>query len=350
MRLGVIARSESRGLGHQTHQVVANLHPAKVLHVVPRRQRWPLHPHWYADENVTEIEWDGSPELEERIVQEWLDDLDAVYTAETFYDWRIVRWCHERSMAAVCHANPEMLSPEQRLTRKVTWWTATPWLAGRTEFTASVIGARVVPMPNPMPAPEARPVGERVKFLHVAGHAAISDRNGTRCLSRGAPYLRTPMELEVVGQDGELPQFFAQDQVTVKVNANGVDDFANLYRNADVLVMARRFGGLCLPVIEALGSGMAVLMPDVSPNEIWPGPRVPVDGMRDTTFIGGRIPLADISWETLGNTIEALAQEPELVDQYRAEAREWAAANTWERLAPLWWEALADAMPPRRPW
>ena len=40
----------------------------------------------------------------------------------------------------------------------------------------------------------------------------------------------------------------------------------DLYKNFDALILPRRYGGLCLPMNEALMSGLPVIMTDISPN------------------------------------------------------------------------------------
>lgn len=46
---------------------------------------------------------------------------------------------------------------------------------------------------------------------------------------------------------------------------------ANYYDNYDggVLVLPRKYGGLCLPINEAIASGMPVIATDISPNNTW---------------------------------------------------------------------------------
>ena len=40
-----------------------------------------------------------------------------------------------------------------------------------------------------------------------------------------------------------------------------------MYKDGEVMILPRRYGGLCLPLWEALASGMPVLMPNISPND-----------------------------------------------------------------------------------
>jgi glycosyltransferase involved in cell wall biosynthesis len=52
----------------------------------------------------------------------------------------------------------------------------------------------------------------------------------------------------------------------VKFDFSDASDQAELYTRVDALILPRRYGGLCLPMNEALLSGLPVIMPDCSPN------------------------------------------------------------------------------------
>ena len=81
--------------------------------------------------------------------------------------------------AVVCHINPELLDPNGPATPDVTWWAPTPWLLDRLPS-----GTRVVPMPvDVAQAPPIVETGGPVRYVHVAGHQAHLDRNGTRLLA-----------------------------------------------------------------------------------------------------------------------------------------------------------------------
>lgn len=336
LRLGVIARAEDRGLGIQTWEVCRHLQPAKVLLVEPKVPRWPIHRERYADFATTPVAWSGDTEgLDKDTVKRWLADLDVVYTAETLYDWRLPLW---GDAAVVCHLNPEMLRPDRFQTPGVTWWAATPWMLERYP------GARVVPMPCPTDRFETQAkVGDVVRFLHVAGHVAMADRNGSQVVARAVSHIGAPCSVDIVGQDGRLQPCRPSKQVTVRRRPLGVANYWELYGDADVLVMPRRFGGLCLPVIEALGAGMAVLMTDVPPNDVWPGPRMPVTTATATRAVGGPMPIADVPVVAVSRAMTELALDVAGVADYQAEARAWSTANSWEAMAPRWWSELDAA-------
>lgn len=329
MRLGVIARCEDRGLGVQTLEVCRHLNPERVLLIDPGRdKRFVSHWDWYNPWDTTRVRWNAG-RLDPDTVSRWLDGLDVVYTAESIYDDRVPGWAARAGVGLVVHANPEFLS-RRDAAMPATWWAATPWrlshLPART---------RVVPMPACEPPFRHQP-GERIRFLHVAGWPAVADRNGTGIVAEAAA--RMDAEVVIRGQHRDIERYRRRN---VTVESGNVADRWDLYRHVDVLVMPRRFGGLCLPAVEAMAVGLPVVMPDVSPNEVWPGPRVPAREGQTVATRAGLIPLYDTDPAALADCLSAL--DSETVAKLHHEATEWAEANSWDALKPVWEDELARA-------
>lgn len=337
MKVGLIARAEAgRGLANQTYEVCRHLDPERVLLIDPGRDgRFTQHPERYAGWDTTVAVWRNG-RLDEQTVRSWLDGLDVVYTAETPYDPRLPQWASEAGCGVVVHANPEFLSPSDAKAA-VTWWAATPWriehLPART---------RVVPMPAVDPPFTHQPT-DRMRFLHVAGWPAIADRNGTQIVAAAARMMTVDCDVIIRGQHRQITAHRHNGPAVLRAEHACPVDYWDNYRGADVLVMPRRFGGLCLPAIEAMAVGLPVVMSDCSPNEVWPGPRVPTTSTDVVGTRAGVIPLHDTDPRALAATLDELAANSELVDKLRQEATEWATANSWEALKPTWLEELARA-------
>lgn len=335
MRLGVIARSEARGLANQSHEVCKHLDPERVLLIDPGPdRRFTQHPERYVDWDTTTVRWTNG-RLDERTVRPWLGGLSVVYTAETPYDERLPQWAAEAGCGVVVHANPEFLNSRDAKA-PVTWWAATPWrlehLPART---------RVVPMPAPE-APYRTEPSDRVRFLHVAGWPAVSDRNGTGFVAEAAGHMRSDVTVVIRGQHRDIDRY-RRHTPRLTVESGCVPDHWDLYRDADVLVMPRRFGGLCLPALEALAVGLPVVMSDCSPNEVWPGPRVPTSSTGSVMTRCGPVELHDVDPLYMAAQLDSLATNPDILTKARQEAAEWAAANTWDALKPMWLDELARA-------
>lgn len=329
MKLGVIARADDRGLGNQTWEVCRHLDPERVLVVtVPgsERQGFKTHLERFPGATVVAVD-DHTWTLPQADVRAWLEGLDVVYTAETFYDARIPEWATGMGVATVCHANPEFYKDGK--VNPTAWWAPTPW---RLEHLPE--GTRVVPMPCPIdrwPAPNMRtPV---TGVLHVAGRIAAGDRNGTNAVIEAAGLI-----------DGTVT-IVAQSHLDIPPNITRAEPAANyweLYEGHTALLMPRRYGGLCLPVIEACGAGLVPIMPDVSPNELWP--HVSIDVGRRSSSIrtpGGLLATPEISPPLIADAVNAVLADGGV--SARIKAREWAEVHSWEHEADDWRAALADA-------
>ena len=71
---------------------------------------------------------------------------------------------------------------------------------------------------------------------------------------------RAPFELVIKSQEPLKP--LLRDP-TLRLRMTG----AGLYAGFDPLILPRRYGGLCLPMNEALRSGLPVIMFNVSPSD-----------------------------------------------------------------------------------
>lgn len=102
------------------------------------------------------------------------------------------------------------------------------------------------------------------RFLHIVGTLAANDRNGTLDLLKALPHTKAQFELVIKSQQ-PLPSYYHTEDSRVKyVYDNQPID--RLYYDFDALILPRRYGGLCLPMVEAMISGMPVIMTDIEPN------------------------------------------------------------------------------------
>lgn len=319
MRVGLVARANTRGLGIQSWEFARHMDPAAVL-IVDAGQGDVTHPHWYPE--ATRLPWAGG--FHRRSLERWFERVDVVWSAETFYGRMFYDWAEAAGVPTVCHINPEFATRAQAAR---VFWSATSW---RLEHLPA--GTQVVPYPvaaDRWPQP-VEPHDGPCRWLHVAGKAALADRNGTMALLEAVRHLREPCELRIVVQDGRrLDSLPAPGHVKVDV-VGPVDDYWTMYDGCDALVMPRRFGGLCLPVQEAMGAGLAVLMPDCSPNrETWPVATFRVRDWDTVEMPVGIVPIANISASALAAAMDSLA-DPNVRRNWQAQSATWAAEHSWD--------------------
>lgn len=342
MKLGVVARAEDRGISIQTWEFCRAMSPERVLLVEMGELARGFEVHHDRYSGATAVHYDRG-ELPERIVREWLDGLDVVFAVETFYDWRLPGWAADVGAATVCQVNPEFMRPPEELpSRPTKWWAPTPW---RLEHLPP--DTRVVPVPVADDRFSFRRPdrAECLRVLHVAGHRAMADRNGTMLLLEGLGRVAPPTRVRVITQDAQLRGPRRRGGATVELVTGGVPDYWRLYEDHDVLVMPRRYGGLCLPVQEAMASGLAVVMSDAEPQRsTWPVVTVQTaQGPPRLRCPGGRLSLANARPEAIARAINELATDEIHLRTCQDASLAWAEAHRWSAMRPVYEQELADA-------
>mgnify|MGYP007071579590 CR=1 FL=1 len=328
MRIGVVSPLTDRGLGTQSWETARNL-DASVLFVETKDPSAPSHPERFP--NATRVRW--AQGLDPRVVIPWLQTVDVVYAAETFYDPRMTKWANANNTATVLHANPEFWTNSVHPTHL---WSATDW---RREVMPH--HTEVVPFPVATDRfTPAEPHDGPCRWVHVAGKRAAWDRNGTDTVVSAIPLLTEPCSLRIVVQHGEIPELPPVPTHVAVTFSPPPADYWRLYDDADALVLPRRYGGLCLPVQEACAAGLAVVMSDLIPNRVWPGPRVPAEFWRKATMPCGRVPVYDVSPRDLAQAMDALA-DPTARHRFQSESRLWAQDHSWEAQKPAWLNRLS---------
>jgi glycosyltransferase involved in cell wall biosynthesis len=345
MRVGLFgARADDRGLGRVTHDFYTHMRPARTLVIDMGRwaQQFPQHLDRYPDATV--VPFNGG-RLDETVMARFFTGLDVAVFCETAYDHRAYDIARAVGCRTVLMTMPEFhRHATEHLPHPDVVWAPTSW-----RLDTLPADTRVVPVPVELVTPARRPSGS-LRVLHVAGHRTSGDRNGTIAFLRALRFVRCAVRVRVTSQDQRLPNVNGiPNHVTLAKQVGGEADYRRLYDRADILVMPRRYGGLCLPVQEALAAGLGVAMTDCEPNPTtWP--ISPIHGAAGATIRtpGGPVPLYDPDPASIAETIDHLAAHPGDVDQLKARAQQWAAENTWEALTPLYrteLERVADSTP-----
>lgn len=333
-RIGLIARADSRGLGVQTKSFYDAMHPAKTMVVdCPSANPLPLRPDWYP--GATWIH--GLPTHDDFRV--WLQDLDVVYTAETGYGQALWDEAERQGVRTVLHLNYEFLDMNDRPT---VWAAPSMWHYDDIPFANKCF----LPVPIELHPADFPTAGRR--FLHVVGRPAIYDRNGTEDLLQALQFVKSDIDVTFTCQDphyvdGLLSRYSIPGNVTVHQMFGDIADRWDLYRGQDVLVMPRRFGGLCLPVNEALGTGLPVVMPDISPNNMWLPDEWLVRAQHRGSFRAKQhVEVFETDCAALAATIDQFT-DPEFYAAAAGKARRVSHQQSWEALKPIYEKVLADA-------
>lgn len=267
MRLGIIARSDNTGLGNQTRELVNMLTPSKILLINSEPfNKNKQHPEWYGDyECITTSGFANTNE----IVQ-FLSGIDVVLSCEIFYNYEMVSSARSMGIKTVLQYNYEFLDylvnsdlPYPDILIAPSMWNL--------DKVRDHVGdkAKVIYLPPPTDSKNfiqntKANIGQaHKKVLHVAGKIATGDRNGTNSVIQMMKYSKEDYEM-VIKVQGDPDLGKLDNRITV--DSDSPEDRSRLYHGFDAMVLPRRYGGLCLPLNEALVSALPVFMTDISPN------------------------------------------------------------------------------------
>ena len=270
MRLGIIARSDKTGLGNQTYELTKMLNPTKILLInsthFNQNQQFP---ELYEGYNVMETSRGFATDKE---AAAFLEGLDAVLSCETFYSTTLIDLAKKMGIKTLLQYNFEFLD-----NLKHPDWPLPDVLISPSFWNFDLVydkfssKCKVVHLPPPVSEErfaKARSINQNDnlnKILHVAGKIADADRNGTNTVMEMLKYSTANYELVIKVQNPERLEDISRDP-RLSMDTSNPDSNMDLYSGFDAMVLPRRYAGLCLPMNEALMSGLPVFMTDVSPN------------------------------------------------------------------------------------
>lgn len=274
MKIGLMAFSTNTGLGYQTLDFYNNIKPDKVLLVdLKQFNGVETHHERYYQPRVCE----GIPSNEDC---EWLvDGMDVVFVCETPLNYYLFEYANRRAVKTVLQYNYEFLDYLQKPNLPKPSILAAP----SSWNTHIVESKKIAPIINwPVPVNNEIPfrkIDEVKTLTHIIGRPAAKDRNGTLCFLEMAKkfgkrfkyevFLQPPKDYRAVMHYEAVQNKLVEVEAELWPNLKIIADTPfkeDMYKNGDILVLPRRYGGLCLPMWEALSAGMPVIMPNVSPN------------------------------------------------------------------------------------
>lgn len=224
------------------------------------------HPEWYYGYNCVNVSGFATDEQ----VINFLSGLDIVVSCEIFYNHNLIRIARSMGIKTVLQYNFEFFDnfrdrnldfPDVLIAPSLwNYEQMEGFLRGRSKL------VYIPPPTTPTPFLHSREInmsGEQKRILHVAGKRAARDRNGTDSVINMMRFSETKFELVVRSQ---TPIAIPFNDSRIKIEVGNIDSREDLYSGFDAMILPRRYAGLCLPMNEALMSGLPVFMTDISPN------------------------------------------------------------------------------------
>ena len=269
MKLGIVVRADDTGLGNQTHELVKMLDPDRILLIDSStfHSKNNQHYEWYEGRNVVVSK--GFPD--NKTLLKFFDGLKVVISCETFYNKNFVILARKKRIKTILQYNFEFLDhlSNDNLVLPDVLLAPSLW---RFDEVEEKFGSRCLVTYLPPPTDEKlfnknKDINKKRsnRLLHVGGKAAIYDRNGTNSVIDMLKYSK--QDYQVILKSQTALDINSSDERIVISQGNEINR-EDLYSGYDAMILPRRYAGLCLPMNEALMSGLPVFMTDISPNNL----------------------------------------------------------------------------------
>lgn len=335
MRVGSIGYSTQQGIS----LLMKWFHDAGVITDVMtfRHGSRPSHPEWYPEGTIELV---GRP-FNGSMVDEWLKPLDVVLFFETPFDDTFYEYCRVRGVKTVL---VPMYECYPRAPRGLPDAFVNPSLLDQRDYWP---GAPFIQIPVP-PDVVWRQRTTATRFLHNAGNLGLRGHKGTLEILRAWRHVKSDATLTVRAQDtaalskalSQAPEVKRDDRVDVVLGEVPREELFDA--SHDVFLMAEKYNGLSMPLIEARAAGMLVVTSDRFPTNTWL-PREPLIPVKSYSrqCVSGAYQTYDealVTPEAIAETVDRLYGMD--ITEYSLQGKAWAEANSWEKLNPVWLEQL----------
>jgi len=335
MRLTLIARADKTGLGYQTKAYYKHLKPNKtiIIDISDINGNGEQHYEWYPNAQV----YRGIPNDQD--VYDILRDTDVLLTAETPYNMHLYSIARDMGVKTVCVENPEFYDhisyPEYEMPHLII--LPSVWQQTEIENHARSRNTQVVQIHHPVDLNDFKYENRTTsRMLHIAGKQASHDRNGTW------DYMFANPNGTVICQDEELAMHIRQKFRHADV-FSGFADASEMYKMGDILVLPRKYGGNCLPLNEALASGMPVIMTNIEPNNSFLPAEWLVDAEVEDYFTPRtQVTIYKANHERLVEKMEWFRNQD--MSKLSEQAYEIAKSISWQTLLPKYQSALESIL------
>lgn len=344
MRIGLIARCDNTGLGIQSKEFFDHI-KCKAL-VIDFSAMIPsgsykdiLKPNldWYPGQTV--FKWGNKHNLRgdipRHIIEEFISDIDVLFAMETPYDYNIFEMCRARGVKTILQLNFEFLDfPSASLPAPDLFAAPSPW-----NFLH--IPDKKILLPVPANTKRFKPARKEKTFVHIAGRPAVHDRNGTELFMRALEHVKNDITVIVNSQKPISYSMGIIKNVTMHEDFTSKPNYYDNYQGG-VLVMPRKYGGLCLPMNEAIAAGMPVIATDIPPNNTWLPKEwlVPAD-YKSSFRCKKYVDVYEADVKALANKIDQFC-DSEFYNSAVDQALDIREQISWETLLPKYYEACSN--------
>lgn len=342
MRLGIISYSTNTGLGYQTFELFKNLSPYKTLVIdISAFNGMPTyHERFTGNVRITK----GLPSRDD--INWLLQATEVVFICESPLNYWMYEEAKRRGIPTIQQYNYEFFDYVRNpdLAKPTLLASPTSWYRQEV-IDMNIAPVRMLIVPVNREKVKFREIKECKTFLHIVGRITYKDRNGTRAFIEASKRLpefkyvlaiQKPTEAKNLKEYEEIKSLCAGRIRIVE----DLENYEDLYLQGDILVLPRKYGGLCLPMNEALSAGLPVIMPDVSPNaDLLPKEWLCTARATESFYFHAPVQLYEPNIESLVEVMRAVSGNMELNNR---RANEIAETISWETMKPIYTKAIEE--------
>jgi hypothetical protein len=342
VRVGLIARDDVTGLGIQTRDFYRHMEPAHVMVVNLSHLSGRPRNGWYPDaaSEVRYVPYPDTPtnRVPDRRTKQAIDNMvrevDLVFTCETVYDYYVIRAARKRGVKVVLQYNFELLDHihDPRLPQPDVFMAPSLWRYEEVPFPNKVFVP--VPVDRSAFAPAVWDSPVITKWIHPGGNPVMEDRNGTNAAIEAFNYTRSNARLTVTSPDKSLV-IGNRKKVTLKRGL--AKEPQDNYTGHEGFIFPRKFGGLCLPLNEAMSLGLPCLMTDLSPqNGFLPSEALVAAPRSHAVYTKTDIDVHSPDVLQIAGVVDRLAEDEELVASLRERTAALGEKISWQNMIPYY--------------
>lgn len=337
-RIGLIARADNTGLGNLTWEFYKHLNPAKTIVVDFSSLRGTKsHAYRYPGSVIAQSD------ITDQQCLEFLTNIDILYTDETPYNYYMFDRARKAGIVSVLHYNYEFLMyrsadvsyPDILLSPSVWHYDDI-----KRQF-SDRCEVDFLQIPVNRKLCKFRKRTKAMKFLHVMGNQTGDDRNGTEIFLQSLKHVKNKNIKFILATQGNTKMYYNEQDPRLKI-AGEFEKYEDIYSEADVIIMPRRFGGLCLPLNEAMSCGLVPIMTDLSPQNSF----LHKDSLIPTNNHIERSPcqinIFDADPEVLAKKIDDLAETN--ISKLSEHSNKYAESISWDKMIPQYIKFFNEAI------
>ena len=329
-RIGFLARYDNSGLGTLSWEFTRHLKFDKILLI--KNGVYETFPERYEGFDTQKVDGMMSPEQRNWI----LTDIDILFTIETFYDWGLVAEARKRGIKTILYTMYEMTHEE------MPYFPDLLLCPSKLDYDVfKDYSTKVTYLPVPVATDRlihrTRHIAKT--FIHSGSHGGMSGRKGTYVFLEAIEKVKTK---DIKFKIFTWSSHYSSSDPRVEIINVNFKNYWQMWREGDMLVYPQDYNGICLPVIEAMSSGLGVITTDIYPfNEYLPKELLfGHDGLYKTRAAPSFIETdaAKLDPQKIADKIDEWANKD--ISEFSLYGKKWAKENSWDRLLPKYQEVF----------